>query len=924
MVLSQPAQDDSLTGSMPPFESGPSWFHSRWATPLGAGLIMLAGVAVYWNSFAGVFVFDDQTSIVENPTIRKLWPLGPVFSPPRNGETVSGRPLLNLSLALNYAISGKETWSYHLANLGIHLANALLLLGLVRRTLQRPVVPPSVRDHALPLAWTIALVWTVHPLQTEAVTYIVERAESLVAFFYLLMLYAILRSDEAGHPRWWQGLAVGACLLGMASKEVMVTAPVMAIVYDRTFLAGTFRKAWRRRARMYVFLAATWLVLIGLVWSTGLLLRREEFEVPSWWSYALAQPRSILYYLRLAIWPHPLCAYYAWPVCQSWLEILPALVAVLVAGVAVIWAMVKRPMWGFAGFWFFGILVPTSSVIPLHDVMVERRMYLSLAAVLTLVVVGGYLVGRRWLGRRVLVVGTCLVITVAVVLGVLTHQRNEDYRSELSMWEDTLRKAPDNPYAHNNLGNALTHASRLAEAIKHLEEVVRLKPEYALGHINLGAALRRSGRVSEAIEHYEEAIRLKPQYAVGHNDLGVVLYSLGRLSEGIEHCREAIRLKADYADAHSNLGLALAKAGRLPEAVEHHMEAIRLNPSQVTFHNNLGNAILALGRPAEAVKHYEAALAIDPTFAATHNNLGMVLTKTGRLPEAIERYAEAIRLDPKQVTFHNNLGNAMLAMGRSAEAIKHYEVALQIDPTFAGTHSNLGNAMLALNRPSEAIEHLQRAVQLQPNLVTPLYDLGNALAQAGRLPEAIEQFREAVRRQPEYPNAQLNLVLSLAQAGKFREAIEQGRRAIELIPRDVKILRLVAWIMSTHESTEGGDPTPAVELAERACTLTGRRDIACLDTLAAAYASAGRFDDAVATAKEAWQMAQAAGQGSQAEDIHIRLQLYRDRKPYRISNSGATLLKLQRTAAGGTDNLLSVLRSNKSLPFSVSIRGSFP
>ena len=696
MASTSIAADNCAANSKGSPEGDRSSYGGRWLVLLAAAWIVTAGVAVYWNSFAGAFVFDDQTSIVENPTIRKLWPLGPVFSPPRNGETVSGRPLLNLSFALNYAISGKETWSYHLVNLGIHLANALLLLGLLRRTLQKAVIPPSVRANALPLAWAITLLWTVHPLQTEAVTYIVERAESLVAFFYLAMLYAILRTDEAGHARWWLGLAVGACLLGMASKEVMVTAPVLAIVYDRTFLAGTFREAWRRRAWMYVFLAATWLLLLGLVWSTGLLFRREELETPLWWSYALAQPRSILYYLRLAIWPHPLCVYYAWPVCKSWLEILPALVVVLAAGAAVIWAMARRPMWGFVGFWFFAILAPTSSVIPLHDVVVERRMYLPLVAMQALAVMAGYFLGR-WLLQRAWMptqvcrgLGLSMAVVTSAVLGILTIDRNQIYSSELILWQDTAAKAPWNPAAYNGWGVALLASARPSEAIEHFEEAVRIKPRCAVAHNNWGNALLTLDRQSEAVEHFEEAVRIKPDLADAHINWGNALLALDRQSEAIKHYQRALRIKPDYAEIYYNWGNALFSLGRHQEAVERYKQALQIKADHADAHLNLGNSMSGLGRHAEALQHFEQAARLKPDYAEAQTNWGIALSALGRKLEAIEHYQQALRIQPDCFTAHNNWGNAFSELGRPSEGIEHYEQALRIKPEYAEAHCNWG------------------------------------------------------------------------------------------------------------------------------------------------------------------------------------------------------------------------------------------
>ena len=197
-------------------------------------LVVVAGLAAYHNSFTGAFVFDDLPSITENITIRHLWPLtGPLTPPHGGGLTVEGRPLINLSLALNYAVGGLNVWGYHAFNLAVHILAALVLYGIVRRTLLTERLRGRFGNAAAGLALAVALIWVVHPLQTEAVTYIVQRAESLMGLCYLLTLYCFMRGAVPGATKLWQVGAVAACAMGMASKEVMISAPIIALLYDR-------------------------------------------------------------------------------------------------------------------------------------------------------------------------------------------------------------------------------------------------------------------------------------------------------------------------------------------------------------------------------------------------------------------------------------------------------------------------------------------------------------------------------------------------------------------------------------------------------------------------------------------------------------------------------------------------------------------
>jgi len=453
---------------------------------LAAGLIALATLAVYGNSFKGVFVFDDLSGIMENASLRQLWPPGRPLSPPAGGDTVSGRPLLNLSLALNYAASGYAVWSYHAVNLAIHLGSALLLFGILRRTFRLPALPPAWAAGATPRAAAVALLWAVHPLQTESVTYVIQRAESLMGLLYLLTLYCMLRgASSARGTRWYLG-AVLACLLGMASKEVMVSAPLIVLLYDRTFLAGSFRAAWRRRARWYVALAGTWLLLAWLVVASGHRGDTAGFQAGiRWWAYLGTQCGAIAHYLRLCVWPHPLVLDYGLGTARGIGAIAPYALLVGLLGLATAVALRRWPQVGFLGAWFFALLAPSSSVIPVTtELMAEHRMYLPLAAVLTGLVIAVYAAGQKLRRQGIMSPGTLTwlgrlaVLLAAVVLGALTWRRNGDYRSEASLWQDTVRYGPRNERALVNLGAILADAGQYDAALVQYQKALAIKPGY--------------------------------------------------------------------------------------------------------------------------------------------------------------------------------------------------------------------------------------------------------------------------------------------------------------------------------------------------------------------------------------------------------------------------------------------------------------
>ena len=414
---------------------------------LAAALIVLAALAAYANSLSGPFIFDDQTAIVDNPTIRHLWPPTESLTPPLN-QTTSGRPLLNGSFALNYALGGLDPFGYHVLNLLIHLLAGLTFFGLVRRTLLHPSLRERWAGAALPIALASALIWTVHPLQTEAVTYVVQRGESLMGLFYLLTLYTFARSAGSPQPARWQIFSVLACLLGMATKEVMATAPLMVFLYDRTFVAGSFRDAWRRRRAYYSALAATGLLLAALMTTTHGRGGTAGFGLPfAWWQYALTQLRVVTHYLSLAVWPSPLVLDYGnTMVEENPYAALPCALWVLGLVALALWALRYRPVTGFLGAWFFLILAPSSSILPVvTQATAEHRLYLPLAAVVVFAVCGLY----AWLGPR----SWWAWLALVPVLAWLTARRNDDYHSVLSIWQDNVANCPGNARAYNNLGD---------------------------------------------------------------------------------------------------------------------------------------------------------------------------------------------------------------------------------------------------------------------------------------------------------------------------------------------------------------------------------------------------------------------------------------------------------------------------------------
>jgi Tfp pilus assembly protein PilF len=626
-------------------------------------LLVLTVVLVYLGSLDGAFVFDDVPAILENPTLRHPGDLAAVLAPPGDqAGTVGGRPVLNLSLAFNYALSGTRTRGYHVLNLAIHVAAALLLFGLIRRTLDRDGDCPGAtgvalrRGNRLPwkspwshldnllIAFFASLFWAVHPLQTEAVTYVVQRAESLMGLFYLLTLYCFARhagSDNAAVPPRaaaasqgagrgiWAVLAVLACLLGMATKEVMVSAPLVVLLYDCTFVAGSVSGAWRQRRGLYLGLAATWVVLAVLVANTHGRGGSVGFAAPAAvWPYVLTQCKAIVRYLWLAVWPDRLVFDYGTALVQHPGDVFPQFLFIFLLLAGTVAALRRHPWVGFLAFWFFAVLAPSSSFVPIAtEPMAEHRMYLPLAAVSILLVAAIFAVLTRLLPRFARVWLCALGVAAALGLGAATVRRNRDYRSEVALWTDTVAKAPGNPRAHNDLAEAFLAGGEPAKAAAEFVLAVQVDPNYAPAQYNLGVTLLDSGRPQEAIPHLEKALSAPRHQAELHLYLGEAFERTGQRAGAADQFREALRLAPGNAEAAFGLGNNLAAQGHYAEAVEAFRLAVAWAPSHVLIRNNLANALMCAGRAEDAIAEYREALKRDPDNVTVRENLARALGK---------------------------------------------------------------------------------------------------------------------------------------------------------------------------------------------------------------------------------------------------------------------------------------------------------
>jgi protein O-mannosyl-transferase len=609
---------------------------SRVRTPTAVAVILACGLLAYANSFTGLFVFDDEPAIAQNTHIRHLWPLTAAMRAPE-GTTASGRPLVSLTLALNYALAPASVrdvlavqspgaapvdrdrllanlWGYHALNLAIHLGTALMLFGVLRLTLSSEPVRGAIGAAAPGLALATTLLWAVHPLQTGAVTYVIQRAESLMGLFLVTTLYCAIRAWNGS--RVWIALAGAACALGMASKETMVVAPLIVLLWDWTF--GPRPLPVRARLPLYAALAASWLVLAVLV-AGGHRASAVGFGFAAWpwWRYLITQAGVIAHYLRLSLVPFPLVLDYGWPPArlgEVWPQVI--LIAALVA--VTLWGIARRSPLAFAGGAFFLILAPTSSVLPIvTEVAAEHRMYLPLASVLAVLVIGVHRALRLWLPSASGRVAIGLTLAAVVAGTALTHARNGDYQDYERIWLDTIEKRPDNARARNNYATALVAQGRYREAEAHVRVAVQVDPASVEAQQTLGVALCAQSRCDEGIPHLEAAGALAPSSPDVQRNLAEAYASRGAMAAAVEHYERALAMRPDDVLLLNRAGWILATdAGAVrngPRAVALAERAVRITGRQdVESLDTLAAAYAEIGRLDEAVTVASAALALAP------------------------------------------------------------------------------------------------------------------------------------------------------------------------------------------------------------------------------------------------------------------------------------------------------------------------
>jgi len=674
--------------------------------------LIIAVSLLYANTIEAPFVLDDRPGIAHNTYIRiNEISFDSLVQVIFQQNSYPLRPLPKITFALNYYFHQYNLQGYHVVNIIIHMLSGILLFFFIKTTLNTPALKSRYTSPGL-IAFITALIWTVHPLHTQSVTYIVQRMNSLSAMFYLLamLLYAKGRmqqikrtsQNETGcRPRisiaalYFSGSAA-AWLMALCSKQNAALLPFFILLYEWFFFQNLNQDWLQRNKKIMLFIITIFSFAVFLLLGTDPLesfKRLADFKAHefTFLERILTQPRVIIHYVSLLFYPHPsrLTFDYDFPISHSLIDPATTLpVFFILAGCLWLacYAAKQHRLLSFAILWFLGNLIIESTVIPLA-IIYEHRTYLpSMLIFLPAVTAGHHFIKHKW-------TAIVLICAITSLFSFWTYQRNSLWGDPVAFWSDCVAKSPQKARPRNSLGLAVEDQGRIDDAIKHYREAVRIQPRYWKAHNNLGSALKNQGHVNEAVEHYIKTLRLNPECVEAHHNLGAVLEDKGRLNDAIKHYQEALRIKPDSAITYYRMGNALQVQGRIDDAIIHYKKAANINPDSVDVHFMLGNILQTRGRVDESITHYKKALRINPAYAAAHINLGAALKKQGRIAEAIQHYQEALSITPDSINAHINLGNALQAQERVDEAIEHYKKALQINPGNINAKNSLEDAL---------------------------------------------------------------------------------------------------------------------------------------------------------------------------------------------------------------------------------------
>lgn len=689
--------------------------------------LLAAIVLAYSNSFAGAFVFDDHLTIIESTDLHRLSDWQAIFVGREADLPVRAFPYF--TFALNYALDGANPRFYHLVNLLIHVGCAWLAFDLLRWTLATPRLAATFGRAATGIAWSAVLLWSVHPLQTMAITYVYQRMESLMALCYLATWWCFVVAMQSRQKSmgWW-ALSVACCFLGMASKEVMITAPLLILWYDRVFWSRSWQEIREKRAWYYASLVATSAVLFLVMYSQR--GRYAEFAGMrhSGLIYLMNQPRVLLLYAKLIFWPMPQCIDYNWPMSYQAREIIPALLPVTLAVAWLLANLIKRPIVAFAFGSVFLVLSVTSSVVAVQDLVMEHRMYLpSLLLITALVAAFAWMISKVAASPAASAKDSPLPIVsvtwpraalactlvLAILLGIRTYVRNQDYRSYEGMWQQVLEVDPLSRRARTKWVATLTQQKELPRLLEEAKALVEKFPNEPVPLLVLAEAYNLNKQWAEVLPIATQVLGSPDHQDEAHYLIASSYSAMQQSDRAVEHYRQAVLINPIFLRAWHSLGREMAMQDRLDDAIICFRKAIAVKRFKSDALQDLALALDMKGESKEAEALFQEYLRFNPNHVSARTNYADLLRRAGRLSEARTQLQEALTLQPNSAPLHAQLASIHTLQKDSdaaqAQIDKALEHSQELTADNAETWIFLAELLLQRQQPAQAMSLLEKA-----------------------------------------------------------------------------------------------------------------------------------------------------------------------------------------------------------------------
>jgi protein O-mannosyl-transferase len=610
---------------------------------------------VYWQVLDHGFLnFDDTRYVTENAHIKKGFSPEGVTWAFTQSYASNWHPVTWLSHMFDFEFYGLNPTGHHLTNLLFHIANTLLLFGVLLKM-----------TGAIWRSGLVAILFALHPLNVETVAWIAERKNVLSTFFWFLTLWTYVRFVEKKNIANYLLVAL-FLILGLMSKPMLVTLPFVLLLLDfwplkrwathgkMTLKTETLFKLILEKIPLFILVIAA-SITTYIVQKGGDAVRSSEFS--SFYSRIANALVSYLAYLGKMLWPQGLSVFYPHPgnTLPVWKTMICALVLVGIT-IWVVRGVQRAPYLTVGWFWYLGTLVPVIGFVQVGEqAMADRYMYIPLIGIF-ITIAWGLPEWMKNINQKLLPVMAGIIIPLLVAL---TWNQVSYWKNSITLFKHAINvtenPSPSFVVAYNNLGHALVTEHRYEEAVIQFRQAIKINPYYSKAHNNLGRALNELDKHNEAIEHFQQAISLEANYAEAYNNLANALGQKGKREESIVYYKEAIRFKRDYAEAHFNLGVTLGQLSRIEEAITQYQRALKINPGFILAHNNLAGMLGQRGDLRGALEHYRKAITLDPGFAKAHNNLGSTLAQQGKLKESMTHFEKAIKIDPGYTDARKNL-----------------------------------------------------------------------------------------------------------------------------------------------------------------------------------------------------------------------------------------------------------------------------